>query len=184
MHVGSRDSMAMTKRDIQRWLGFVARHKRWVTLGFLSTGVAIAVDVSIPKIIRFIIDDLLKSRAVTDTAVDLPVLGTTDLVRAFLAILVLLLALFVVRAVCTFLRSYSLTIVGEEVHLDVRQALFDHLQKLPIGYFDNTYTGRIMARITTDCDALWHLAVNGITNILAPAITIVVVLVILFTIHV
>jgi subfamily B ATP-binding cassette protein MsbA len=77
-----------------------------------------------------------------------------------------------------------LTIVGEEVHLDVRQALFEHLQKLPIGYFDNTYTGRIMARITTDCDALWHLAVNGITNILAPAISIVVVLAILFTIHV
>lgn len=174
----------MKRRDIQRWLAFVARHKRWVALGFLSTGVAIAVDVSVPKVIRFIIDDMLKGRAASGGGVDLPVLGTTELERAFVAILVLLLGLFVVRAVCTFLRSYSLTIVGEEVHLDVRQALFDHLQKLPIGYFDNTYTGRIMARITTDCDALWHLAVNGITNILAPAITIVVVLVILFTIHV
>lgn len=98
--------------------------------------------------------------------------------------LAVLVALVGARAVIIYFRNISLALVGERIHVDIRRKLFDHLQRLPIAYFDKSFTGRIMARLTTDTDALWHMLYNGSLNVVAPVITILVVTVILMRIHV
>jgi ATP-binding cassette subfamily B protein len=44
--------------------------------------------------------------------------------------------------------------IGEAVVHDLRNELFAHLQKMPMSYFNTTKTGRIISRITSDCEAL------------------------------
>lgn len=41
-------------------------------------------------------------------------------------------------------------IMGAKLETDMRRDLFDHLEKLPFSYFDNTKVGQIMSRVTTD----------------------------------
>jgi len=41
-------------------------------------------------------------------------------------------------------------VMGAKLETDMRRDLFDHLQKLPFSYFDNTKVGQIMSRVTTD----------------------------------
>ncbi len=44
--------------------------------------------------------------------------------------------------------------IGEAVIHDLRRDLFAHLQKMPMSYYSTTKTGRIISRITSDCEAL------------------------------
>ncbi|HEX2951981.1 MAG TPA: ABC transporter ATP-binding protein [Armatimonadota bacterium] len=167
-----------------RWLSYVLKHKSYFYIGLFTMITGMAIDAVWPKIVGTIIDRILLGHAMHLGRVTLPLLGVTPITRAFLAILGGLLVLLAVRALCNFTTSLSLTIVGEKVHLDIRQQCFDHLQKLPISYFDTSYTGRIMARITTDADALWRLLYNGTIDVLGKSLLIIVVLIILCRIHV
>ncbi len=57
------------------------------------------------------------------------------------------------RIVDTFANYYMANmghIMGARLETDMRRDLFDHLQKLPFKYFDNTKIGQIMSRVTTD----------------------------------
>ena len=57
------------------------------------------------------------------------------------------------RIIDTFANYYMANmghIMGAKLETDMRRDLFDHLQKLPFKYFDNTKIGQIMSRVTTD----------------------------------
>jgi ATP-binding cassette subfamily B protein len=44
--------------------------------------------------------------------------------------------------------------IGEAVIHDLRQAIFEHLQRMPMGFFNKTKIGRIISRVTSDSEAL------------------------------
>ncbi|MCK5444798.1 MAG: ABC transporter, partial [Rhodospirillaceae bacterium] len=64
--------------------------------------------------------------------------------------LFLLLALSVVMAVGTFARFYLVSWLGERVVADLRQAVFDRVLALHVGFFETTKTGEVLSRLTTD----------------------------------
>lgn len=170
--------------DVARWLGYVRRSPRELVAAFLCLAVVMAADVVTPKIFGFIIDSVISPPALSAGAVRLPVIGLLPVTTALLCILGFLLSIIALRGFAGFGTSVILGEVGEHVHLDIRQELFDHLQKLPLAWYDVSYTGKIMARVTTDTDALWALLSNGVRSVIGPALTIIVVVIILFTISV
>ncbi|MFO0870436.1 MAG: ABC transporter ATP-binding protein [Pirellulales bacterium] len=55
----------------------------------------------------------------------------------------------------TFHFRYRLALeLGEAVIHDLRQELFEHLQRLPLSYFHRTKAGRVISRLTSDCEAM------------------------------
>jgi subfamily B ATP-binding cassette protein MsbA len=66
----------------------------------------------------------------------------------------LLLVLSVTRGATDFAQNYLAQAVGQGVLSTLRQRLFEHLQTLSIGYFENQRTGQIMSRLTNDVSAL------------------------------
>ena len=67
------------------------------------------------------------------------------------------------------LLSYLLTVttqrIGQHIMLDLRLALFRHLQRLPVAYYDRHPVGRIMTRVTNDVDVLNELFTSGVISI-------------------
>lgn len=65
---------------------------------------------------------------------------------------------FVALAVSTalvFVFRVSLALeLGESVVFDIRNELFRHLQRLPMGFYDRTKLGRVISRMTSDIEAL------------------------------
>lgn len=60
------------------------------------------------------------------------------------------LFLRIVDTVAQFYMANIGHIMGARLETDMRRDLFDHLEKLPFSYFDNTKVGQIMSRVTTD----------------------------------
>jgi len=56
--------------------------------------------------------------------------------------------------------------VGQETMYDLRKEIFEHLQRLPMSFFDRTPVGRLVTRCTTDVDALNDLFATGVVAML------------------
>lgn len=74
--------------------------------------------------------------------------------------------------------------LGQLVMYRVRIRVFAHIQRLSLDFFTKEKTGRIMTRMTSDIDALAELLQDGIINLLVQALTLLYVLVVLFSMNV
>src|SRR5688572_9314502 len=69
--------------------------------------------------------------------------------------------------------------VGQGAMNDLRLAVFEHIQKLSLNYFDKTHQGRIIARADTDIDSLDRIMTWGANQMLASLMTLTGVIVIM-----
>ena len=69
--------------------------------------------------------------------------------------------------------------VGHRILLKLRTELFDHLQKLSLGFYDKHEVGRVMSRVTSDVTSLQELMTSGMLTVLADFAGLIVVVTIL-----
>ncbi len=62
----------------------------------------------------------------------------------------IVLLIFLVKSLCAWGQGYLMSYVGNKIVTDLRQLLYDHLQRLSLSFFDRTPTGLLMSRITND----------------------------------
>lgn len=65
-----------------------------------------------------------------------------------------LLAVAMLLAVGTAARFYFVTRLGEQVMADLRRAVYDHLLRLDLGFYENTRTGELLSRLTADTELI------------------------------
>jgi ATP-binding cassette subfamily B protein len=116
-----------------------------------------------PYLIKIAIDDHISAGRIE---------GLGTLAAIFLAALVSEFAL-------RFAQLYVLQKTGQNVVLDIRMDLFEHLQHLPSSFFDRNPVGRLMTRLTTDVEALNEAFTSGLVVILADLIKLLGIVVVL-----
>ncbi|MCI8955812.1 MAG: ABC transporter ATP-binding protein [Eubacterium sp.] len=79
--------------------------------------------------------------------------------------------------VCTFAQAEIMVFVTQGVLRDLRVEMFNHMQSLPIKYFDRTSHGDIMSMYTNDIDTLRQMVSQALPQIINSVITVVSVLV-------
>ncbi|WP_051328694.1 ABC transporter transmembrane domain-containing protein [Geminicoccus roseus] len=72
----------------------------------------------------------------------------------------------VVLALATFFRSYLVTRLGERVVADLRKDVFGHVVRLSPGFFEQTRTGEVISRITTDTAVIQTVIGASVTQAL------------------
>lgn len=73
--------------------------------------------------------------------------------------------------------------VGQETMYDLRKEIFEHLQRLPMSFFDRSPIGRLVTRSTTDVDALNDLFASGVVAMLNDFVLLFAMAVVLFKWH-
>jgi subfamily B ATP-binding cassette protein MsbA len=84
-----------------------------------------------------------------------------DITDVLLRISFLILIAFLGKSIFAYLQAYFLVYVQQGVIKDIRNAAYEHLHKLPIGYFKNERTGDLMSRIIHDS----YTIQNGISDV-------------------
>lgn len=96
----------------------------------------------------------------------------------------LVVVAFLVAGVAAFalsgLQTYFTGWVGERALADLRIELFEHLQRLSLGYYERNRTGAIVSRITNDVEALDQLLTDGIASLVQNGLVLAGTLVVLF----
>jgi len=90
---------------------------------------------------------------------------------------VLWVAVFLVIVVAgwtaTAAQSYLTSWVGERVLADIRVAVFAHVQRLDLGFFERTPAGVIISRLTNDVEAMNSMVTDGPTTLLQNTLTLI-----------
>ncbi len=83
------------------------------------------------------------------------------------------LAVVVVGWMATAAQSYLTSWVGERVLADIRVAVFAHVQRLDLGFFERTPAGVVISRLTNDIEAMNSMVTDGPTTLLQNTLTLV-----------
>src|SRR5690625_6384548 len=106
-------------------------------------------------------------------------------VEAVIRLLIIYSLIKLFHAVAAYYAQIILQSSGAKVVQSIRHQVFEHIQKLPIRYFDNLPAGKVVARITNDTESMLEFftyvlpmfLVNGLTML---AITVAIFIVNLF----
>lgn len=88
----------------------------------------------------------------------------------------MLMICIIVNSLGVFGSMYYLQWVGQRVVMDLRIGVFNHLQKLPIAFYNSSKSGDMIARTVTDTQQLQNMVSNVITDLIRQPIMLVMVL--------
>jgi ATP-binding cassette subfamily B protein len=100
---------------------------------------------------------------------------------AWLALLLLVATLL--DGTVEFARSLAMAVMGQRAMRDLRSALFDHVQRLPLAFFDRYPVGRLVTRLTNDVDTISEMFTGGAVALVADLILMAFFAAMLFAIH-
>ena len=83
-------------------------------------------------------------------------------------------------AIASYIDNYYTESVGEWVAHDLRMRMYQHLQRLSLGYYSNHQTGSILSTLTTDIQTIQGFASSSTLSILVDLLTIVCMLGLMF----
>ena len=145
---------------------------KYVTKGYKVPFIIVLICILISSIatisvslsLRFLLDDYI-----------IPLIGQTDPNFSELyTALAVLGSIFLLGVIATFIYSRMMVVIGQGVLKKVRDEMFEHMQTLPIRYFDQNTNGSIMSLYTNDTDTLRQMINQSIPQILMSAFTIIV----------
>jgi len=84
-----------------------------------------------------------------------------------------LVVVFLFKEVFRYSESYLVTLIGQRIVRDVRNRLYHHIQRLPVGFFSENRVGVLMSRITNDVGVLQQTTVALGKDFFRPVVEII-----------
>jgi ATP-binding cassette subfamily B protein len=109
----------------------------------------------------------------TTTGVDFTYIGN---------ILLMLIGLYVLSAVFSYIQGWIMTGVSMKITYKFRQDIAEKINRIPLRYFDGTNQGEVLSRVTNDVDTVSQTLNQGMTQIITSVTTVLGVLVMMFSI--
>ncbi len=150
---------------------FTGKYTKVLLITVLSMLLLVGVQLLAPWIVRTLVD------VVTDPGVSEADLG--QITRLAL----LTLVVYLVRTGLQFTRSYMAHVAGWSVVADVRAAVYEHLQRLSLRFYEERQTGQLMSRVVNDTDLIESLIAHAVPDLIANLLMLIGVLAVLFQIN-
>jgi ATP-binding cassette subfamily B protein len=128
-----------------------------------ATVLSTAAKLAPPYLAGRVVDDVIQTGS------------TRTLVRIAIALVVALAVAWLAETAETWLVGD----VGQRALMDLRFRLVDHLQTLPMSYYDRASAGRVMSRVTNDVEALNNIVTGGLNQLVSNVLLVIGTVVVL-----
>ena len=143
---------------LKRFLSYYKPHKKIFILDMLAALTMSVIGIFYPIITRRLLNDFMPNKKYTEIIV----CGS------------LLLIVYLMRMGLSYFVQYQGHMMGVKMQEKMRSDLFSHIEKLPVSFFDNNETGKIMTRMTSDLFDIVELAHHGPENVLITSSSIII----------
>jgi ATP-binding cassette, subfamily B, bacterial len=156
-------------------------HAGSLALGLIAViGEAIA-NLLQPWPLKIVLDEVFKSHAGRS---DLPrfiyqFLGTDKFATIRFACIAVM-AIAVLDAISTYGEKYLTTSVGQWVTYDLRRGIYAHMQRLSLAFHDQSRTGDLISRVTSDVDDIQSFIASGLLSSVIHVLTLVGMVAVMF----
>lgn len=159
------------KRDMSDWeiirrlLRYVKPFIKPVVIAFLLVIIVVVLDLLGPLFISEVLDALGED--------EIPYIKIGIIVITYLVILF-------IGAFVAYKQTIILQVTGQKIIYNIRQDVFEHIERLSIAQYNKVPIGKLVTRATSDVDTLNMLYTDVIINLLRDILTLVGVFVIMF----
>lgn len=150
------------------FLQYYKPHKKLLVFDLMAAMVLSAVDLVFPMLTRNIVDQHIPDKDM----------------GMIMKIALFLLALFIIRAGCSYFMNYWGHVMGARMEYDMRRDLFKHYLTLSFKFYDEQKTGKLMSRLVNDLRDISEMAHHAPEDALIGSIMILGSLGLLLTINV
>lgn len=155
------------KGSLVKLIGYLGKHSRMIILVCILAIFSTVFTILGPKILGDAIDVLF-------TGVMDQIAGTGGIdFNKIGKILLLLVGLYGISSLFTYLQGYVMSGVTAKVTYKLRKDISDKLHKLPLGYYDKTSQGDVLSRITNDVDTISQTLNQSLTQIITSVASII-----------
>jgi ATP-binding cassette subfamily B protein len=145
----------VSTKTVWRILRFFRPYLPRVSLTVVAIIAVAVIGLANPFLLKQIIDEAIPNR---------------DLDRLYLYV-GLMIALPIVTGLIGVGQTYLNTVIGQSVMQDLRDALYGHLQRMPLRFFTSTRTGEIQARLSSDVSGVQQVVTDTATSIVSNLAT-------------
>ena len=162
MHA-QQDRRPFSKETLRRIGGFARPHRRRVAV-FVGIGVVLAaVTVATPLLAGRVVDAIVAGAALS----------------VVVGLAVVIAAIALVEAGLSLAQRWLSATIGEGLILDMRTTVFDHVQRMPIAFFNRTRTGALVSRLNNDVLGAQRAFSDTLSGVVSNAVTLLLALVVM-----
>ena len=162
MHA-EQDKRPFSKATLKRIGGFARPHRRELAFFMVLSIVMAILAVATPVLAGRVVDAIVESSPIS--------------VVYRLAALIALIA--VVEAGLGLVTRWLSASIGEGLILDLRTAVFDHVQRMPIAFFTRTRTGALVSRLNNDVIGAQRAFSDTLSGVVSNIVTLLLTFVVM-----
>ncbi len=148
---------------MRRLLAYLRPYWRQVIVAMAAILIGAAAQLAQPYLIKIAIDRHIAAGQLT---------GLDRLAGLYFVILVAAFA-------AEYVQTWTLQLTGQRIMFDLRMAIYGHLQRLDLSYYDRNPVGRLMTRVTSDVDVLNDLFTSGIVTVFGDVLALAGIMVVM-----
>lgn len=152
----------MNKKTLKRLMSYVMQYKIRFILVFVCIIISAAANVASSLFIGTLIDDYIEPLLLEAHPV------YTGLLKAIMVMAVI----FVIGIIATLMYNRIMVTIAQSVLKKIRDEMFEHMQTLPVKYFDTHTHGDVMSYYTNDTDTLRQAIAQSIPQMISSAMTV------------
>lgn len=160
MNNNQQDRRRLSKATLKRIAGFARPHRRRIAVYLALSVVMAGLAVLAPVLAGRVVDAIVKAQPLS--------------VVIWLAVLIAGLAL--AEAGLGLISRWLSSGLGEGLILDLRTAVFDHVQRMPIAFFTRTRTGALVSRLNNDVIGAQRAFTDTLSSVAGNVVTLVLTL--------
>lgn len=168
MHIGKIEQARDPRRSLRRLVPYFGRHRLLLGIVFALIVVSTLLGLVGPYLMGRAVDQYIDAKRADG-------LGTLALI---------MLAVFLLGNVADLISAWLMAAVSQRALQRLRQDLLEHLQTLPVRFFDSNPAGELMSRLTNDIDAINTAVSQNVVSLFASVLSMVGILVAMFVLNV
>lgn len=152
---------------IKRLFAYMLPYKKEVMLVLVLMIFVMVVGLINPYFIKEAIDVYIKNEDI----------------KGLVSVTIIVLILNLLSAYASKVRIFKMGFVSNKIVLNLRENLYEHIQKLSFSFFDSRPVGKILARVVGDVNALQKLFSNAVTSFLPQVFQLILVTIFMFSLN-
>lgn len=172
----------------RRILSYLKPHTPAILLAVVAAAIYALFDAAVYVLLIPFVEAIFLDSASTPEAADNLMQGILDAtvyrwvdlegdqLVAVSQIIVLLIIVFLFKNLFAFVRAYVLAHAEQGVNRDLRDAVYDHMVELDLGFFGRTRAGQIVSRLTTEIEQFRMLVTREMSRLISAVFEFVVAL--------
>ncbi len=158
----------------RRYMKFVKPYRFQIFITIIIGIIKFSIPMLTPLLLKYVLDDVIAADLTQDD----------KLSKLFLAMGIMLFIFLVLRPPVEYYRQYYAQWVGSKILYDIRDQLFDHIQKLSLRYYANTRAGEVISRVIHDVEQTKTFVITGLMNLWLDLFTIFIAIGIMLTLDI